>query len=285
MTEPVEDLDQNFIMGGPNGNAETVAALGAATAEPHVISQNEAVSHVLPPGYKISVIRGDQFSDVPSRVQPRHQYARDEQSFIALVQDLTNANGTQHRRVYADPADHSVVAVINDDAWRDVRVQLQLVHTPEWSEWTAKHDKYMPQREFMEFLEDHMVDVATPDSATLYEIVSSLEGTTSTAWASAQRLSNGNRKFVSDETTTATAGEHGDLEIPEKFVLRLAPWAGKSAVQPFAIDAMFRYRIENRQLRLGYHLQDVDRILDESFKTDILAPIEEALGEVIAGTP
>lgn len=273
-----------------DGDVAAAAGLGAAVATPNVIDVNEACAYVLPPGYQVATLRGDMFSDIPSRAEPRHTVVRDETSFIRLAEQL--ADDGDVRRVYADPVGANVQAVgpnvqaiLNDGGWRDRRIQLALTHTPQWNEWMSINDRFLTQRDFVEFLENHLADIHEPAAAGLLEIAQTLEGTTQATWATAVRLANGNRRFAYEETTTASAGENGQLEIPEKFVLALTPWVGRTAAVPFSIDAMLRYRIENRQLRLGVHLVDVDRIVETSFMEDIVKPIGEALGEVILGTP
>ncbi|WP_432846014.1 DUF2303 family protein [Amycolatopsis sp. CA-161197] len=159
--------------------------------------------------------------------------------------------------VWADLNAGTVTAVLDDHAhsdragWRRHTVTLDLQPDPDWQEWEAADKKLMGQAEFAEFLEQRLHTIASPPAADLYEVAVSLQATRSASFRSGVRLANGDTQVAYDEETTAKAGSKGNLEIPDSFTVRLAPFA---YTDPVEVVAKLRYRIEQGRLKIGFVL-------------------------------
>jgi uncharacterized protein YfdQ (DUF2303 family) len=185
----------------------------------------------------------------------------DAESLNKLLIDNADAGDIT---VYVNPDANrpAIVAVLNGSGpdgpgWGDFRVSIGFRETPQWAKWKAIDGKLLPQVDFAEFVEENLGDVATPDGATMMEIVTYLQATRSVEFRSGIRLSNGLVQFTNNENIDAKVGS-GNVEVPETFTLALSPIFG---VRPFAITARFRYRIEDRKLKLGFKLQRVEDVM------------------------
>jgi hypothetical protein len=245
----------------------------------------------------------------PNRAQASVS-VQDARSFL----DYIDRHGVPETQIYADLARRNLVGVINDHeaaciestqttsgdgttrdervqaespqaGHRDHRVELELIQTPQWKTWTGQDKKWLDQPTFAEFLEDNAIDVVDTlgaDQATLLEVAQSLQGFSGGQWKSANRLDNGSVHFAYEESVQARAGQRGDLEIPQAFVIGIAPYVG---ADPVEITARFRYRIRQGQMALSYALLNVDKIAEDSFRAQVDAVRDTAYCPVYYGRP
>lgn len=232
----------------------------------------------------VVTIDGRDYGDEPRKFYATNVHVCDTESFVNAVED--RRDDVIEPRVYADPRTYKVVALLNDDykspRRRDRMVSLDLTYTDAWNQWIGANDSMYAQDVFAQFVEDHMRDITDLASADLLEVVQSIEAHTSTRFKQAIRLSSGQRKFIADETITATAGADGDLEIPDQFTVSLSPWVGFDS--EWNITAKLRYRLSGG-LQLGYHLIDWKDTLDTAFVTDVVTPIRDSGLTTVLGTP
>jgi uncharacterized protein YfdQ (DUF2303 family) len=166
--------------------------------------------------------------------------------------------------------------------WHDHTATLALRHTPEWDRWTAKDGQLMGQQEFAEHLELGQLEIVEPEAATMVELARTFEANTAVAFKEAIILQSGERKLMYDETTTAKAGQKGDITIPKEFVIGVAPYEGTDR---YRVTCQLRYRIREGRLQIGYAMVRPREVLRSAFG-DIVAKIEEATEmTAFAGTP
>lgn len=174
---------------------------------------------------------------------------RDERSFVEYVK-AHKGGGTA---IFADPDARSVTAVINHHipdggagaglaGWSDYRAKLQLDRTPEWKAWLSINRQDLSQKKFVEFLEDQITDVLSPDAADLMEICMQLKGMKKVEFTGGVSLSNGDAELSYSEETTATGSKRGKVTVPERLVLKLALFRNDF---PREVKARFRWRLEN----------------------------------------
>ena len=277
-----EHLNGDLIGGGAS-EADAVARITAAGTEPVIIDVDQLHVFRNVDG-DIRIVDPMDYYDTPRAYRDLNVKAYNTESFIEAVKQL----GASQARVYADPAKFTAVAILNDDSAdypgrRNRRITMQCTNTPQWNAWLGSDDTLMSQVLFAQFIEDHVEDISSLSGADLLEISQSIEATKSTTFKSAQRLSNGQRKFTHDEAIAASAGVDGDLEIPDSFEITVSPWVGFDAT-PYKVTAKLRYRIEST-LKLGYHLVGAQQILDSAFLTDVVNPIRSAELWTVLGTP
>lgn len=249
-------------------------------------------SVLVPPGAQHKTIDLDELREATAD-HPRRKrgtvHVQDAPSFVEYLAK----HGQPCTEIYADPGKQKLVAVINDHAQatddgtgdaghRDHRVELELVRTKPWAAWLSKDGKQLTQQQFAEHVEDNAHDVFEPDGATMLEIAQSLYATTGSDFKSAIRLADGNVQFRYEETTTARAGEAGDLEIPLRFELLLAPFEGDDPVQ---VTARFRYRTRGGELSLSYALLRPEDVEYQAFLRRVEGVRDNVAYPVFLGRP
>lgn len=262
----IKDAEVGRTLVNLDGTGVTeITELGAAMADADEILDDDgqviAAVYRLPENYETHVIDLDALR-APHRAGPAHKAGNyqvvDVASFLAYYDK------------HAGPApevwvgDGSVTAVLdahmnNETQWEKHRLTLTLRHSPEWNQWISKSGQLQGQQGFAEFIEDAAANVVTPDAATMLEVAQSLQAATKVDFKSAYRTRDGQRAFRYEETTTARAGQKGELEIPERITLALRVYLGQD---PVPVNARFRYRITDDGLRLAVVLDQVPEILE-----------------------
>ncbi|MCM2394451.1 DUF2303 family protein [Streptomyces albipurpureus] len=209
-------------------------------------------------------LTGPEHTGIPAR-KSGTTVVRDVDSFLAYF----DKHGDEESEVYADVERLSITAVVDAHTsgyprWGGHRLELRLRQTPAWSAWTSMDGKLMSQAAFAEFIEDNLVDLVEPDSATMLELAQSFEATTSAEFQSSQRLDSGQRRFLYTEDVQAKAGSKGEITIPSTLVLALAPFEG---TERYKVTTRFKYRLDRQQgeLRLGFKIERPEDILTAAF--------------------
>ncbi len=224
----------------------------------------------------------DDHRDRPRRKQGVHT-ARTPASFIAYLEK----HALPETEVWADATQQKLVAVINADmgvvdgeltedyaGWRDHRLHFTVKQTPEWAAWMSLNNKLGPQQTFAEHIENRLVDITSPDSADMLEVAQTFQATIGVNFESSKRLSNGERQLEYRETIESRAGRNGNLEVPERFIITIAPFEGSD---PREVHVRLRHRLHEGSLTIGYQLdnpQDIVRAAFDDVRDTIAAGID-----------
>jgi uncharacterized protein YfdQ (DUF2303 family) len=184
--------------------------------------------------------------------------------------------------IYADENNARLTAVLNDDTrlaagWRDRRIDLNLVRTPEWDTWLRRQG-VTSQQEFADHIESNIDDIVQPTQAEMLEIAQRFDATIDVQFKAGHRLTSGQRELVWTERVNATAGS---ITIPDRFAIGVRVFVGGPA---YRIDALLKYAVRDGGLKIGYTLvrpHDVER----AAFNDIVADIATDTVDVIAGVP
>lgn len=258
-------------------DAQAIIQAAREHAAPAPIDPTEDRWHafIRPAGAVLDLVKPDEaLLDRPRRLKGTVG-VEDVESFAAYVGEFYDAERTT---AWVDLTRFQVTAVLNDatadeSAWRDHRAVLELVKTDEWKRWRGKDGVLMGQEDFARHIELGELDIVSPDAAELLEIAQTFYASTKAEFRSGTRLQNGEVQLTWVEETNATAGRNGDLNIPSKFELRIAPFHGE---EPCALSALLRYRIRDGKLSIGYELvrpddveRDAMRLIAEQLKANI----------------
>lgn len=189
----------------------------------------------------------------------------DPADFAQLVNRLSES---EHTTVWADVDSNKVTAVFDDHAdsdvagWRQHTASLALKADPDWTRWLATDNKLDDQEWFADFLENVSHTVIDPDAATMLEIATTFRATVGSSYSGGLKVQSGDVSLTYKQETEARAGASGQLEIPNTFTVRLAPWLGVDAVD---VTARLRYRLRDGNLKIGYSLLRPDRVKQEAF--------------------
>lgn len=149
-------------------------------------------------------------------------------------------------------------------SWMTHEATLMLELTPEMQRWLDAQAVKFDQLHFAEFLEDNLSDITDPRAADVLEVVHNLHAKKDVQFRSALRQETGDVKFLFEETTESSgAGPKGDMEIPTRFRIEVAPFVGSDIE---VIEARFKYRIHAGQLVFSYKLLQVEKLLEASVR-------------------
>lgn len=201
------------------------------------------------------------------------------------LQDYVAAHKQAGTVVFADADARRLVAVINHHEpgapdWGDFRAELQLDRTPEWKAWLAVDRKPLPQGEFVELIEDQMATVLAPDGAELLEVCQSLKGLRKVEFENGVSLRDGTVQLTYRETTESTASRRGQVEVPERLVLKLALFRNGPPVE---VKARLRWRLADAKVLFVVVLDKPVEAEDQAM-TDVCNRLGAALAvPVLAG--
>lgn len=254
-------------------DAAVVAELAERSVSPTEVQAGAVDQYVLREGQRVEAVDSERFLARPRR-RSGTVVALDADSFGRLIVDLGPDNG--RATIYADVQALLLTGVLNDHdtnaGWRDHRVTLSIVRTPQWERWIAQNDKLNDQTTFALHLEENMADVIDPPGADLLELAQSFEATIDAQFKSAARLKDGARQFTYTEVIDARAGKDGQIVVPEGFTLSVEPVEG---ADPVTVRAKLRFRINSGQLRIGYTLEDPAGVERKAFD-DVVDKVESA---------
>jgi len=223
-------------------------------------------------GYRVAIVRDGYEPHVidTSALDERLRWAKgnavlaDEGSFIAYL-----------RRFWRD--DESVVFVGTDSKLNaifdyhlsqvaiapgmvqggrsDFRASFAPRFTPAWSAWRAASGKSLDQIELLEFIEERIGEIASPDGAELREIIQFFKVHNELGFVSGKNLTNGTVNFQWAEEATATAGSAGELTVPTEFRVALQPFRDLPDDRKM-FTAQLRWRIQRPKVTFSFHLRN-----------------------------
>ena len=181
-----------------------------------------------------------------------------------------------------------ICALLDDHAegkpsWCDHKARLQLARSQAWAEWLSIHRVPLTQRQFAEFIEDHIGQIVNPDGARMLDIASAINVSTSAAFKSAVNLGNGQIQLQYVETVK-DENQDGVCKIPQKLELELPVF---DFTAPVTITARLRYRIAEGKIALALILDNAAQVERTVFIEDVCHTVQDTtkrplyFGEVI----
>lgn len=261
-----------------NTDAQVIVDTATAATEPKPLDTAAVYSVVLPANAQHKLIDGEKYLPAPTRKKGAVAFI-DGGSLARYAKAHDAGDGSS--AFYADPDALTVTAVLNGhrtDApgWGDHRATLTLRLTPEWKHWVALNGQLVDQVKFSEHIEDGLAEIVDPPGAEMLELAQTFQANTKVAFKSFRQLDNGQRQVSYEETIDAKAGTKGNITIPPRFQLGLAPFEG---AEPFRVDARLRFRIREGDLKIGYVLDRPDVVIRSAFD-DLLTSLDTATGIV-----
>lgn len=134
-----------------------------------------------------------------------------------------------------------------------------------WKAWMGVNNRALSQRDLAEFLEEHIDDVIHPDAATLMELVNSLQVTKIVDIKSKINLSNGNQQWNCSEEDNPKIGGV-PVVVPKKLGICIPVFDGD---EPYAIEAFFRYRMNDKSLSFEVRFQKTTELFTEAARAKV----------------
>lgn len=223
----------------------------------------EIPATIVPKGYEIKahVDLMKKFSEVPARLKQFVEVNKPE-SFIKYLK----RHHTPSTAIFCDVDHHKFVAVLDyhekDEArWGSHVAELKLQETPEWKLWQKLNREKMNQEEFALFVEDNMLEIQHPPGAEMLEVAKTLQSTQSVNFRSSLRLEDGQVQLNYQHDIDSSAGEKGNLVIPDKIKLGITLYRGGDG---YEMEARFRHRIHSGKINMWYELIRPDRIVEHA---------------------
>lgn len=188
-------------------------------------------------------------------------YFFDTDSFVRYILK----HGNDASEIYADTQKQLIVAVLDwhdeEPGWGVHRATLKFRPDPDWIAWEKIDRRPMSQQEFAEFLEDQRWDIVTPSAAAVMEACSNLEVTTSAAFSSRTRLSDGTTAFSYSEDQRT-----GQVKVPQAITLKLYPFSGS---EPYEVHARIRTSIKDQKLTFKVLIDRPHKVVETAMETEI----------------
>lgn len=269
MTDPIT-IDSDTVPSPRDLQAVVDIAVGSVA--PQELTPGSIYSVAVPAGASVGVIDLDldKYKASPDRKSGVFT-VHDADSFVAYLAK----HAVARTELWADVTTASLVAVINahdesipgdaefgDAGWQDHRLRLALHNTTAWKTWVTHDGQILEQQAFAELVEGRIVDFVEPSGADMLELAQSFKASLSGKFESSRRLGSGESTLEFVEEHQATAGQRGQLVIPDTFSLALKPFEGSEA---YKVTARFRYRINDGTLKLCYVLDRPEDILRDAF--------------------
>lgn len=287
-----------------NSYADAVAdaAVVADAAERAALAENAVERVSVGAGHDLILVRHREGDRVVQQVidtddhasNPRRKTGTVDLHTIPSFIRYVGKHKESRTEVWVDQRSHRFVAVLDDHGagqdddeyalagWGDHRARCDLKLTKDFAAWLAQDGKLLTQAQFAEHIEQMLHTIVDPPAADLFEIAQTLQGARNASFRSGQRLHDGQVSFRYEEEVQGRAGQTGQLEIPQVFVIRVELFEGTEPVQ---LQASFRWRLNDGHVSLGYRLMQVDQAMRAVIDQGI-DEVEEALElRVLLGTP
>lgn len=262
--------------------ADSIAEVARLATEPHQLDPGKIHALATPKGVQIIDLDLDKYRTTPRR-KTGTVHVEDLGSFLTYWHKHSDTNS----ELYVNVEKHYITAVLDANTaagprWGQHRLILALKTTDKWKAWAGNDRRALPQRDFAEFIEDHLDDIRAPAAAEMLEIASTFQANTKVRFTSNVRLSSGQRTLQWEETVDARAGTTGKLTVPGEFTIGIAPFDFADA---YEINARFRYRMNGGDLIVQYLLNDPAAVIRDAV-LDVVGQIEEQTkASVMRGTP
>lgn len=236
---------------------ETVAKLAEKAIQPRSIEaylpdNTRANLLALPIDLKIQDL--NHLMNNPLRIKESRSLNKPD-GFCEYLNDFKNAS----TRIFGNPYETCVFNAVIDHhnidlpEWGEHQAKLELKSTVPWSVWVNNEKNKMNHRQFINFIEDNIVDVVKPDHAALLESV---------------------REFNSDERFTKksevkghgqkidVSGELVISDIPEIITLGLSPYR---YVKHYETEIRVSVHTGEDGVKFSYAMTNKDRILERVY--------------------
>ncbi len=247
-----------------DNNTQAALDAGAVMCDPKYLAGERLAVIVLPKGATQVQVDLEKFQPTPARKHGTVTLAT-AQSFI----DWVNRNKTPEAVIYAKESDTSFLA--GPPGWGDYTSRYGCPLSDEWKRWHGKsqHDadpkKMTPHGDFVQFIEDNLLDIKVPANGAMLATVRAFEAKKDVKFASAVRLDNGDIGFnYVENTEQVSSSPAGKLTLPEQFTIAIPIFKGGAV---YELDAKLRYRITGGGLGLYFDLVRPHKSLEHAFAT------------------
>lgn len=255
---------------------------GTAVAAPHFLTDDGRLrTFMLPPGYNLQEVDLSKHLPAPMR-RSGTETLKTAQSFA----DWVKRYRTKDTIINVDRGNTVLTAIFNANpagpsgaGWGDDVAVYACPLSDQWETWSEHSQdgglpgdkRGMRHVDFVQFIEDNLLDITEPASGAMLTILRSFEAKKDVQFKSAVRLENGSIGFNYVETVQQVEGT-GRLTMPDKFSITIPVFVGG---MNYIVDANLRYRVHSGGLTMWYELVRPQVTLDHAFNKVIETIREE----------
>ena len=233
----------------PSGDIEAALAAGIHMGSQTLRDINGVPVIVHPKDFNVATL--EKLMLAPSRTE-QHVVCDTATSFLDYFNHFANDNSA----IFCDLAAETFTGVIDyhavkNAAWKGHTVTFKCRRTDEASAWINHSGKKMEQQDFAYFIEANALEVVNPPAAEMLQIATYLKAEKKVNFISGTVLANGQQSLTYMEEINGSAGEKGELRIPDIIKLGMRMFQGGDA---YELEARFRYRINSGKLVMWYDL-------------------------------
>lgn len=283
--------------GAPAVTEETIVRISPAPDAPFLpeCASEDMADDILSPGY-IEDIKDDGVS-IPVAVVPEGWSTTDLSRFFppraptyrqGQVQMLdtdsliayANRHAAESSAIYAEQSETGgkVVLVLDDGAPRQPgrrvdRAVLEVHLDERFKQWLAIEGKSIPQRTFMEFVENHDREFASPNGAAMRTYVNGLNVKKTVRFKNVEVDSAANDVSLIYETETL---EQGEIAFPQYITIKV-PVLRHTA--PVKIEARVRFDVEEGRVSFRVRLESLHPLLQAAWD-NVINELRNALPDM-----
>jgi len=254
-------------------------------AKPQVVIPNSNIPVALiPEGYELRTVPEaihNEYAEGPHKLEATRTFYAPE-SFSTYFKTYADSDSI----VLASPTRLTVNAIIdyhqaspgegNYQRWQRHTATLVMQKSEQLKAWIANSGKLMNQVDFAEFLQENAADVSQPSVSEMLTIARDLRATVGMTAVSNFNQQTGEVELSFKNEVNASAGLRTQkIEIPERFFLNIPLFAND---EPRPVICDFRYRA-GQEMKLFYKLYQIDRMLEQRFKT-VIDSLNEAIIQI-----
>lgn len=227
---------------------------------------------IAPPGFAVHTVSAPVNKPLPERIVATRTFHEGD-SFGRYVHAYKGGAS----QLIADITANKVVALLDypsPNASGDVPAREHVAIWPvpfseEFKVWSAFQGKYHPQTGFLEFLEENLSEIVTPEPADILELVKDFDAIQTVKFNSKKRLDNGDFTLNYSSDTQVKGG----VSLPRKLTLEMPIYLGE---QPVRFEAWFRTRIEEGSLHLMLQFHRIEPVKIAAFRQAVTRAAETA---------
>lgn len=212
---------------------------------------------IVPEGFELVDL--ESFQARPNNIKANHTFV-EPRSLAHYV----NRFGDDRTAIFADSAVAKISANLDGDtpttpSHKTHHAHFEAQHSDVLSAWLAVAGRTLTQMDFGRFLEDHAINVQTPDPASIMDMVMTFDAVKSVTFTSRRRLHDGMVQFAYHEENESK----GNVTLPDRLTILAPVYQG---LDPQVITFMIRFDISEGKLRFKIEMHQKDAVFREAFQ-------------------
>jgi len=263
--------------------AETI--IEQAVGKPVIVNHDDYDAPILLYANGFNVDSMENFLKKPSRIKKNPAFSNPE-GFVAYVSEFKNDSTYIIERIGFEKMIAAFIDGVkpNEPAWENHVASFAVSKSSEWGHLLDKSEQWMSQKEFAEFLDEHLLYYVTePSAAELKTLIKQFKANV-TVESVVELDDNGNEiKLEFSKRTTVSSGGKETVAFPNQIIIKIEPFRYvtsllKDSNLPSAatLRLLLRYVVlDNNRVRFKYLIVGKEKVEDAIISNVIEAVIKQ----------